>query len=125
MLMLQAGTAVIFAVVALSLMIMFTVNYAPEGDVGTFMTGNCLTVGRWNSFWHAVLNVASMLFLGAGNYCMQVLVAPSREEVNKAHREGRSMDIGIHSLGNILRISSKRRITWFILGVVSTSMHLL
>jgi hypothetical protein len=125
MLMLQAGTAVMFATVALTLMVIFTMEYAPEGDVGTFMTGNCLTVSRWNSFWHAVMNLASMLFLGAGNYCMQVLVAPSRAEVDKAHREGRSMDIGIHSFGNILRISSKRRITWFILGVVSTSMHLL
>jgi hypothetical protein len=125
MLKLQAGTAVTFAAVALTLMVTFTMTYASEGDVSTFMTGNCLTVSRWNSFWHAVLNLASMLFLGAGNYCMQVLVAPSRAEVDKAHREGRSMDIGIHSFGNILRIASKRRITWFVLGAVSTSMHLL
>jgi hypothetical protein len=125
MLILQAVTASTFAAVALALMGWFTTRYATVGDVGTFMTGNCSTVSRWNSFWHTVLNLASTLFLGAGNYCMQVLVAPSRAEVDKAHRKGRSLDIGIHSFGNIWRISSKRRAIWLVLGAVSTLMHLL
>lgn len=125
MLILQAVIASVFAAVALGLMGWFTAKYPPVGDVGTFITGSCLTVHRWDAVWHIVLNIVSTLFLGAGNYCMQVLVAPSRAEVDKAHGEGYSLDVGIHSFGNVWRISSKRRALWFILGVISTLMHLL
>ncbi|CAO2649251.1 Nn.00g066360.m01.CDS01 [Neocucurbitaria sp. VM-36] len=77
-----------------------------------------------NSEYDTVFRALSTLFLGAGNYCMQVLVAPSRAEVDKAHREGYSLDVGIHSFGNVWRISPKRRAAWFVLGVISTLMHL-
>lgn len=73
---------------------------------------------------HVALNVASTLFLGAGNYCMQVLVAPTREEANRAHKEGVSMEVGIHSFKNVRRISWPKRIVWAVLGVISTVMHL-
>ncbi|KAH9862810.1 hypothetical protein J1614_010903, partial [Plenodomus biglobosus] len=56
---------------------------------------------------------------------MQVLIAPSRTEVNKAHERGCSLDIGTHSLMNIRKISRWRSSVWFALGVVATSMHLL
>lgn len=125
MLIIQAITASVFAAVAVGLMSWFTAKHAPVGDVGTFMLGSCSTVNRWNAFWHVFLNVTSTLVLGAGNYCMQVLVAPSRAEVDKAHRQGYSLDVGIHSFANVWKISPKRRGIWFVLGVISTLMHLL
>lgn len=97
MLILQAVMASVFATAALSLMVWSTAKYPPVQDVGTFMTGDCSMVHRWDASSHLGLNVASTLFLGAGNYCMQVLVAPSRMEVDKAHKEEFSLDIGIHS----------------------------
>lgn len=125
MLILQAVMASVFAAVALGLMGWFTAEYPPVGDVGTFMTGSCSTVQKWDAFWHFVLNIASTLLLGAGNYCMQVLVAPSRADVDKAHGEGYSLDVGIHSFRTVWRISYKRRAIWFVLSVISTLMHLL
>ncbi|OAL44294.1 hypothetical protein IQ07DRAFT_663651 [Pyrenochaeta sp. DS3sAY3a] len=55
---------------------------------------------------------------------MQVLVAPTREEADRAHKEGVSMEVGIHSFRNIWRISWPKRIIWAVLGVISTVMHL-
>lgn len=125
MLILQAVITSVFAAVSLGLMGWFITKYKPVGDVGTFMTGSCSTVHRWDAIWHIILNIVSTLLLGTGNYCMQVLVAPSRAEVDKAHGEGYSLDVGIHSYRHVWRISSKRRAIWFALGVISTLMHLL
>lgn len=54
---------------------------------------------------HLLLNVLSSLFLGAGNYCMQILVAPTGAEVQLAHKSGIYFDIGIHSIYNLRLIT--------------------
>ncbi|KAF2191668.1 hypothetical protein K469DRAFT_746163 [Zopfia rhizophila CBS 207.26] len=124
MLIMQASTASTFAVVSLALMVWTVLKYPLVDDTGTFFMGSCNTVHFMDGLWHVVLNVASTLFLGAGNYCMQVLVAPSRKEVREAHKEGVSMEIGVHSFRNVWRISRPKRAIWLVLGVTSTLMHL-
>lgn len=123
--MLQATLSTIFAVVALSVMIWAVLHYPVEDDTGTVYTGSCRTVHYADGLSHIILNIVSTLFLGAGNYCMQVLVAPSRKDVDKAHKDHTSMDIGIHSVRNIWRMSYVKRAMWVLLGVTSTTMHLL
>jgi hypothetical protein len=49
----------------------------PLNGIGTLYKGECDAVGRLNTGVHVILKVFSSLFLGAGDYCMQVLVAPS------------------------------------------------
>jgi hypothetical protein len=125
MLFVQAGIASTFAVISLTLMILTVVKFPHLEDTGTFFTGSCRRVHFMDGLWHVLLNIASTLFLGAGNYCMQVIVAPSRKEVDKAHKEGVSMEIGIHSFRNLPRIPWSKRVVWVFLGVTSTIMHLL
>ena len=79
-------------------------------DVGTFLTGSCTSISRLDSGIH--------LLLGAGNYCMQILVAPSREEVNAAQMTRKPLYIGIP-------ISVVARLRVSILGLrVLLSSHL-
>jgi hypothetical protein len=96
----------------------------PLGGIGTLFQGSCDKAGALNTGAHVVLNVFSSLFLGAGNYCMQILVAPSRSQVRKANAlGGRSYDIGVHSLHNLRQIRLSKKLLWFGLGLCSTLLH--
>jgi len=96
----------------------------PLDGIGTLFEGSCETAGRLNTGAHVVLNVASSLFLGAGNYCMQVLVAPSRSQVRKANLLGsNSYDIGVHSLHNLKQVRLSKQILWLGLCLCSTLLH--
>ncbi|KAF5013831.1 hypothetical protein FDECE_188 [Fusarium decemcellulare] len=92
--------------------------------VGLLLSGNCRYVANVNSALHVGLNVLSSLFLGAGNYCMQILVSPSREELDKAHRKGVSLEIGVPSIKNLRHIQPRRVILWLATGLVSVLLHL-
>lgn len=89
------------------------------------MTGNCTTISQLNTGFHLLLNVISTLFLGAGNYCMQILVAPSRKEIEEAHEKMEFLDIGIPSFRSLHRIARARRSLWLAIGTVATVLHLL
>lgn len=81
-------------------------------------------IEHWNTAAHVILNLGSTLFLGVGNYSMQVLVAPTRREADKRHEKGKSLDIGIHSFRNLRWIAWKRVIIWAFLGAIATVLHL-
>jgi hypothetical protein len=90
----------------------------------TLFTGNCDHVKRLNSGIHVVINILSTLLLGASNYAMQFLSAPTRPEVDRAHARRLWLDIGAMSTHNLGRISRKRAVLWLILGVSSLPLHL-
>lgn len=126
MLFIQAFFAAFSTVVALAFMGWSWSRYPPtEGGIGTFYHGDCTTIHMLDGLCHVILNVVSSLFLGAGNYAMQVLVAPSRQETDKAHSQGRHLDIGVHSVYNVFWIRKSRGCLWGILVIVATVMHLL
>jgi hypothetical protein len=50
-------------------------------------TGNCDVAFRWSTGLHLLINILGSA--GASNYCMQRLVAPIREEIDKAHEKGK------------------------------------
>lgn len=98
----------------------------PQNGVGTLYTGDCTWTARLNSGAHVLLNAFSSLFLGAGNYCMQILVAPSPGEVRDAHQRDATYDIGTQSLRNLLQIRrTSKKILWVGIGTLSTLLHLM
>ncbi|KAK8097762.1 uncharacterized protein PG998_013248 [Apiospora kogelbergensis] len=115
-----------FAVVAINFGLTFWFRFRPTLDrgVGTFTRGNCSYISMLNTVIHVALNIVSSLFLAAGNYCMQLLVAPTRYEVNCAHAKGHSLEIGVPSFTNIYRISRRRSCIVFLLGFLSAFLHL-
>lgn len=56
---------------------------------------------------------------------MQVLAAPTRQEVDRAHARNRWLDIGVPSVRNLWHISPYRAVVWWILGLSSIPLHLL
>ncbi|KAH7153761.1 hypothetical protein DER46DRAFT_560533 [Fusarium sp. MPI-SDFR-AT-0072] len=124
MLRIQMSVAVL--IFALQLGVTIWCIYAFPSDArgtGTFFWGDCSTIRTTDKAAHVALNILSSLFLGVGHYCMQILVAPTREELDSAHRKGKAMEIGVPSLKNLKRIESKRVVTWVVLGAIATLLH--
>lgn len=86
--------------------------------------GNCKTAHGVTIFLHLVINLLGSLLLGASNYTMQRLAAPSRAEVDRAHAKQKWLDIGVPSIRNLTSISKIRAIMWLLLGLTSVPLHL-
>lgn len=97
----------------------------PDQYIRNLYSGNCTTVRRADTGAHFVINLLSTLMLWASNACLQLTVAPSREEVNKAHKQGTWLDIGVPSLRNLHFIPLWSRIIWCILACSSLPVHFL
>lgn len=69
----------------------------------TLYDGHCDKVKRLDLWLHLFINVLSTLLLGASNYCMQCLAAPTREDIDKAHGQNGWMDVGVPSVRNLRR----------------------
>lgn len=91
----------------------------------TLYDGNCDTTKKINIGVHLLINVLSTILLGASNYCMQCMSAPTREEAEQAHAKFRWVDIGVPSIRNLGKISGLRVALWLLLGISSLPLHLL
>jgi hypothetical protein len=87
-------------------------------------TGDCTKASALNMGLHLLLNLISSLVFASSNYFMQVLSAPSREEVNKAHQQLRSLDIGISSMKNLRFISRFKLLAWLLFLLSSVPIHM-
>lgn len=56
---------------------------------------------------------------------MQLLVSPTRREVDQAHSNKSWVDIGVPSVRNLRFISFKRVVLWSLLALSSIPLHLL
>ncbi|KAK8102321.1 hypothetical protein PG984_015467 [Apiospora sp. TS-2023a] len=125
MLAIQLGSAVVVVILNASLMIWLLITYQVDyRGIGTFTFGDCSNINLINSSLHVALNIVSSLFLASGNYCMQILVAPSRAEIDKADAKGCSLEIGVPSVKNLRYIQRSRIVLWILIGILSTLLHL-
>lgn len=92
-------------VVNVILAITAAVRWGSKDGVAIPYTGDCSTAARSTTVAHLFINILSSLLLGASNYCMQRLVAPTRTEVDKAHARKKWLDIGVPSVRNLSRSS--------------------
>jgi hypothetical protein len=97
----------------------------PSKGIATAYTGDCKVASRWTTGLQLLINAVSSLLLGASNYCMQRLVAPTRKEIDDAHEKGKWLDIGIPSVRNLFSISKKRLGLWVLLAMSSIPLHFL
>ncbi|RJE19194.1 hypothetical protein PHISCL_08471 [Aspergillus sclerotialis] len=74
----------------------------------------------------SIINILSTIMLGASNYCMQLLAAPSRTEVDEAHEKRTWRTIGIPDIAHLVfHAPAKRRLLGVALLVTSFPIHLL
>lgn len=72
-----------------------------------------------------MINILSTLLLSSSNMFMQLLLAPTRAEIDAMHKKQRWVDIGIPNLRNLRCVSKHNRVLWSILAFSSLPLHLL
>lgn len=93
--------------------------------LGTSHEGSCKQSSKLGFWIHLMINVLSTTLLGASNYAMQCLNAPTRTEIDKAHAKGDWLDIGIISMRNIRKTAYHRQALWWALATSTIPLHLL
>ncbi len=122
-----AATTVLGFVLTLNVVvsIIAAVKWKSQDNIATAFTGDCALASRWVTALHLIVNALSTLLLGASNYCIQRLVAPTRGEVDKAHAQNKWLDIGRPSIKNLTSINSRRLLLIIFLAATSFPIHLL
>lgn len=111
MLKLQLTISVMVMIINIIAMVFeLTIWHLDPGCLGAIHSGKCsTTTSSLNIMLHMAINILSSLILGAGNYCKQLLVAPSRSQVDHARSKGVFLEIGVPSLINLRNISLQKR----------------
>lgn len=92
---------------------------------GVLYRGSCARVKQWTSGLSILLNIIATLMIASSNYIMQCLSAPSETELRHAHKNGRSLQLGISSPFNIVYMSLPKTLLWWVMGLTSIPVHLL
>ncbi|EXJ94235.1 hypothetical protein A1O1_02628 [Capronia coronata CBS 617.96] len=95
-----------------------------QGGVWMVYAGSCEQIETKDTWVHLALNVVATILLASSNYCMQLLSAPSRSEIDRAHAKRKWLDVGIPSIRNLGSLRKKKVILWWVLGISSIPLHL-
>ena len=96
-----------------------------ERGVAEVFVGSCHESERINTWLRLGINAVSTMLLSGSNYCMQILSAPTRNEIDNAHAAGKWLDIGVPSAKNLRYVAMKKVILWWLLGLSSVPLHLM
>ncbi|KAH6635652.1 hypothetical protein B0J18DRAFT_407150 [Chaetomium sp. MPI-SDFR-AT-0129] len=126
--LLFAGGALAAFVANLSFTIWATIRPGSNirGGVGVLSEETtCTRAKTINTAVHVMINVLSTVLLAGSNYCMQCLSAPTRRQIDEAHRVGRWVDVGVQSVRNLVfAVSGRNALLWVLLSLSSLPLHL-
>jgi hypothetical protein len=87
--------------------------------------GKCEEVSHINTIAHVSINIIGTLLLGCSSLVMQMLSAPTREDIDAAHSKQSWLDIGVLSLRNVAFFGYARKACWLMLALSSLPLHLM
>jgi hypothetical protein len=119
------GLAVLILVFNFSFFLWASLKISDDGDFATVYLGDCEVAQKLDTYLHLLINILSSLLLGSSNFCQQLLLAPTREEVKRAHAASQWLDIGVLSWRNFKNTNWLKRMVWVSLGLSSGFLHLL
>ncbi|KAI8302972.1 hypothetical protein K4K59_000289 [Colletotrichum sp. SAR11_240] len=94
-------------------------------DMPPFYAADCQDTRRVMVVVRLLVGALSTLVIVSSYIFMQLLVCPTREDVDKAHAQRRWMDIGCMSVKNLRFISNGRRVLFVLFGLIWIPFHLL
>ena len=100
-------------------------TFKPHQGIAQVFAGNCQQAEKINTWIHLAINGTSTMLLSGSNYCMQILSAPTRKEIDEAHAKGKWLDIGVPSVRNLKNVARKKVVMWWLLGLSSIPLHLM
>lgn len=99
-------------------------HYELENGYGALQEGSCESSESLNRWIHLVINVLSTGLLLGSSAFMAAALAPSRQEIKKAHQQGKWLSVGLLSSRNVFGVSSKKTMACAILALTSVPVHL-
>ena len=96
-----------------------------NNQVVTFYQGDCGTTRTFAIVLRLVINILATILLAGANYCMQILVSPTRGELDLVHRHKRWLWVGVPNLSNLPHIGIDRAAICLLLIVGTLPLHLL
>ncbi|KAL2371552.1 hypothetical protein RJZ57_004000 [Blastomyces gilchristii] len=87
--------------------------------------GKCSVSRNWVTGLHFFINCLCAVTLATSSYCMQCLASPSRADTDRAHNQGRWLEIGTASIGNFRFVGYKRLGLWLVLLLTSLPIHII
>ena len=119
-----AGLTLVILLINVGWLAWASKHYGTLGGYGTIQRGSCDVSKTLNLWLHLAINILSTgLLLGSGAF-MAAATAPSREEVDLAHRKSRWLSIGLLSVRNLTGVSVKKVLACIVLALTSLPVHL-
>ena len=122
---LSASTTVLLTI--LLFLSVFKLGSGSSSFSGTsrLFSGACSQASRLTTLLHLAINIIASIILASSNFFMQVLVAPTRKDIDKAHARGRWLEIGVQSGRNIRFVPTVNTIFWLMLAFTTIPLHLI
>ena len=98
---------------------------SPQNGLGTMYHGSCARVKNLSNYLLIPLNILGTITLSSSNYVMQILNAPDRQEIEKAHQSACFLNVGISSPSNLRHISRLKRTLYCLLALSTVPIHLM
>jgi hypothetical protein len=116
----------IIALLLNSIVLIWTLrSFKFDQGIAQVFEGSCIEAEKINTWVHLGINALSTMLLSGSNYCMQILSAPTRKEVDKAHARKQWLDIGVPSVRNLFNVATQKAMMWLLLGLSSIPLHLM
>jgi hypothetical protein len=93
--------------------------------VATLYQGDCSFAKRLDAGLHVLINVLSTILLSMSNLSLQLIVSPTRTEVDRAHCSGQWLDIGVPSIRNIRILPRTTIVVAVLLAFSALPIHFL
>lgn len=115
--LLFAAAAFTILLCSLLLVSLFRVGkgWASLGDNSLLFIGNCNTSSRLSLGLHLLINIVGSGILASSNFFMQILLAPTRKDVDRAHKRSRFAEIGVQSFRNLRIVPCRMSASGFFL----------
>lgn len=91
-------TDIVIFLINLTCTVVIKIKRGSKEHINSLFQGDCTQTSKLSTIIHVVINVFITLLLGALNMCMQLLAAPTRSGIDKAHKKNKWLDIGVPSL---------------------------
>ncbi|KAF5662420.1 hypothetical protein FHETE_7966 [Fusarium heterosporum] len=115
---------IVLALILLGVLIYGCVRASSLNAAFILYQGPCSTSQKINISVHLLLNVFSTLILASSNFFMQIINAPSRDDLDRAHARSGWVNIGVPSMRNFLYLGPAKFACWFVLACSSIPIHL-
>jgi hypothetical protein len=117
--------ALIVFLVNISLLAWSYSRFSVEKYTAVVFTGSCAKTSKILAAVELLINILSTLLLAASNNCAQLLISPTRTEVDRAHEQGVWIHVGPANARNFWWIKKWRIAVWALLFASSVPLHLL